>query len=434
MTSERTDGVWSRRQFVKASAAAPIAGALASPIWAFAGGSDRIKVGLIGCGGRGTGAAVQALRADPGNVLWAVGDAFADHLETGLGNIRKAMAGNDTEQINVPPDRRFVGLEAFQRVIEQTDVVILTTPPAFRPEHLAAAVGAGRHVFCEKPVAVDGPGIRSVLESVGIAAQKNLSLMSGFCWRHHDQVRSAFDQIRQGAIGSVRAVHSTYNTTGWVEPTRRAPGWSDTEWQVRDWHYFHPLSGDHIVEQAVHAIDWITWALGGATPTRCTAVGGRMTRPDTPETGNVYDNFAVTYEFEDGSRGFHMCRHWPNTPADNTGYVIGESGTLRLEPWTGRHVINGDNPWQCTLPRNDMYQREHDELFAAIRSGNRFDDGRQMAHTTLMAIMGRMAAYTGQVVTWDQALNSKENLNPDPWTWGDRPAPELAVPGRTKLI
>jgi len=265
------------------------------------------------------------------------------------------------------------------------------------------------------------------------AESAGLSLMSGFCWRYHAQVRDAFGQLRNGGIGDLRAITSTYNTTGWIQPKPRQPEWDDTTWQLRNWHYFTPISGDHIVEQAVHAIDWIAWAHDDVPPARCTAVGGRMTREDIPETGNVYDNFSVTYEYEDGSRGFHMCRHWPNTATDNSGYLMGETGYMTLVPWTGQHRIEGATPWRCTTEANDMYQQEHDELFAAIRTGDRIDDGQRMAYSTLMAIMGRMAAYTGQVVTWEQAMNSTEDLNPEPIEFGPRAVPELAIPGRTEL-
>lgn len=435
-------GDMTRREFVAASAAA---GALAaSPMMAGARPMrrrDEVRVGLIGCGGRGTGAARQAMMADSDTVLWAMGDAFEAPINPSIENIANVVRQNDEgevdRKIQVDDSRKFVGIDAYQQVMNSgVDVVILTTPPVFRPAHLRAAVESGKHVFCEKPVAVDGPGIRHVLESAQMARQRDLSLMCGFCWRYQNQMREAMKQIHTGGIGQVRAVTSTYNATGWVPTKPRQPEWDDTTWQLRNWHHFTPLSGDHIVEQAVHAIDWIAWANNDVPPVRCTAVGGRMTREDVPETGNVYDNFSVTYEYEDGSRGFHMCRHWPNTPYDNAGYLMGESGYMHLNPWNGVSTrIVGDNPWEMPIERgNDMYQQEHDELFAAIRTGERIDDGEQMAFSTLMAIMGRMAAYTGQVVTWDQALNSQEDLNPRPIQWGPREVPELAIPGRTELI
>ncbi len=442
-----------RREFVKRSAAFAAAGSIAGPALAVHGvgahahvaGSDSIRVGLIGCGGRGTGAVVQALRADPGTVLHAMGDAFAPRIETCLGHVRNAMAQSDEQageastafrdKIKVDEDHRFAGFDAYRHVIDSgVDMVILTTPPAFRPEHLAYAVRAGKHVFCEKPVAVDGPGIRSVLRSAREARERGLNLMSGFCWRYKLQVRELFEQLHAGRAGEIVSVSSTYNTTGWHAPRSRKPEWTEMEWRLRNWHYATWLSGDHIVEQAVHAIDWLHWAFRDVPPDRCVAVGGRMTRPAVPETGNVYDNFSVTYEFPGGARAYHMCRHWPNTPSDNTMYLQGTKGRTHMNPWSGRpQAIIGEQAWEGSAPNNDMYQQEHDELFASIRAGDTINDGEWMAHSTLMAIMGRMAAYTGQVVTWEQALNSQEKLTPDTWQWGDAPPCELAIPGVKKL-
>jgi len=218
-----------------------------------------------------------------------------------------------------------------------------------------------------------------------------------------------------------------------VRPHPRQPEWSETEFQLRNWQYFAPLSGDHIVEQAVHAIDWMSWAMGDVPPLRCWAVGGRQVRPEMPETGNVYDHFAVTYEYENGVRGYHTCRHWPNTPSDNSAFFMGSDGVCTMQPWQGRHVIEGAHPWTGSAASNDMYQREHDLLFAAIRAGKVINSGELLARTTLLAIMGRMAAYTGQIVTWEQAMNSEEDLNPGFWAFGKRAVPEVAVPGVTEL-
>lgn len=426
-----------RREFLRTTAgigAAAMTPAMAS---AFARGRlSTVKVGLVGCGGRGTGAAVQALKADPGSMFWAMGDLSESRVSSCLGHVEEAVA--EPEKIDVPDERKFVGFDAYQRVIDSgVDVVLLCTPPAFRPEQVAAAIAANKHVFCEKPVAVDAPGVRSVLESARRAQDAGLSLMSGFCWRYQDQMREVFSKVLDGGIGRVRSMQCTYNTTGWVQPQPMQEGWSETEFQVRNWHYFHPISGDHIVEQAVHAIDWINWAMGGEMPVRCTAVGGRMTRPDLPETGNVWDNFAATFEFKDGARANHMCRHWPNTPADNTAYLIGTAGDCRVMPWRGVHVISRDGgkpDWKGSAAGNDMYQREHDELFAAIRAGEPINDGEMMANSTMLAIMARQAAYTGQAVTWEQMMASEENLNPGPWGWGDRARPSVAVPGETRFF
>jgi len=404
------------------------------------GSARQLRVGLVGCGGRGTGAALQALLADPDATLWAIGDAFTDKLEPCLRNVRDALSQeiddpeSVTRQINVERNRMFAGFDACEKVIATgVDVVLLTAPPGFRPRHLDACVRAGKHVFCEKPVAVDAPGVRSVMQSASIASDLGLTLVSGFCWRYHDQVAETMGKLLGGAIGKLTTVQTTYNTTGWVRPNPRREVWSDAEFMVRNWHYFHPISGDHIVEQAVHAIDWMTWALAEVPPERCWAVGGRQTRPDTPETGNVFDNFAITYEYPGGVRGYHTCRHWPNTPSDNSAYFIGTNGSCTMQPWSQRHTIDGAVPWRGEAKSNDMYQREHDLLFASIREGKPINDGKIMTTSTMLAIMGRMAAYTGQVVTWEQAMSSDEDLNAVPWTMGTREFPTLAVPGRTVL-
>lgn len=403
-----------------------------------AGRGSPLKVGVVGCGGRGTGAVIQALLADADSVLWAMGDLFEEKLAPCLGYARDAIADEsdnpDAElarKIRVEPSRMFAGFDCIDRVLETgVDVILLTTPPGFRPEHLRRSVDAGVHIFCEKPVAVDGAGVRSVLESARRAKEAGLSLMSGFCWRYQDQVRETFDTIRAGGIGEIRAIQTTYNTTGWIQPKPRKSGWTDAEFMARNWHYFHPLSGDHIVEQAVHAIDWQAWAMGDEPPVRCWGVGGRQTRPDVPETGNVYDHFGVTFEYAGGVRAYHTCRHWENTPSDNSAFIMGSAGVCTMQPWQQVHKIEGDTPWAGSAGANDMYQREHDLLFAAIRAGEPVNDGIPMARSTLLAIMARTAAYTGGVVTWDQALNDETELNAEPWAFASRAIPTLAIPGR----
>lgn len=426
-----------RRDFVKSTAttaAAPVAlGTILSAVPnVHAGGSGTIRVGLVGCGGRGTGAATQALNADPGVRVTAMADVFIDKLEASLTRIQN----HAPDRVEVTEDTKFIGFDAFQRLIDSgVDVVILATPPGFRPEHLKAAIAANKHVFCEKPMAVDGPGVRSVLESAAEAKRKNLSLVAGFCWRYSEPQRETYGRILDGAIGDVSAMYTTYNTGGWVSPVARKAGWSDMEAQLRSWHYFTWLSGDHIAEQACHAIDWIGWVHRDQPPVRCHAAGGRQCRPDTPETGHVYDHFSVVWEYEDGSRAFHMCRHFPNCPWDNTAYLMGTKGYCRNNPWSPEQIeITGPNAWHWEGTRNDMYQTEHNELFASILNGKPINDGVWMARSTMLSIMGRMAAYTGQIVTWDQAMNSQQKLAPEEMKWGPLPTPEVAVPGTTKLL
>ena len=433
MSADKTDrngrsSPLTRREFVKTAAVAST-GALAAPAWVHAQGSDTLRLGLIGCGGRGTGAAAQALNADPGVVLTAMGDAFGDRVSTSLGHLEK----HAPDRVQVPPERQFGGFDNYKHVIDSgVDVVILTTPPVFRPFHLAYAVNAGKHIFSEKPVAVDAPGIRSVLESTAEADRRGLSLVSGLCWRYHVPQRVTYGKIHDGAIGAIRAVQTTYNT-GPLSDVPREDGWSDMEWQLRNWKAFTWSSGDHIVEQAVHAIDWINWAMNGVMPARAYAVGGRQCRSGK-WTGNIYDHFSVTYEYEDGARAYHMCRQIANCSSDNTAYIMGATGTCFSNPWGPTAIIKGEHPWRYDGPTNNMYQAEHDELFASIRGGERINDGIWMAHSTMMAIMGRMCAYTGQTLTWEQCLNSQENLTPEKWEWGEREFPEVAMPGRTPFV
>jgi len=439
-----TNKNWTRREFNRAGVMLGAGAMLGSNAMASrrAMGGFRanapLKVGVIGCGGRGTGAMIQALFADPDAVLWAMGDLYPEKIGPCLKYASDSVAEDADDpqaavdhKVRVDADRKFSGFGCAQRVIDSgVDVVILTTPPAFRPEQLRAAVEAGKHVFCEKPVAVDASGVRSVLASARIAKERDLSLMSGFCWRYQDQVKEAIERVRTGGIGQIRSIQTTYNTTGWVEPKARQGAWTDTEFMTRNWQYFVPLSGDHLVEQAVHAIDWQGWVMGDAPPERCWAVGGRQVRPDLDETGNVFDHFSATFEYAGGVRAYHMCRHWPGTPSDNSAMFMGSEGVCTMQPWQQSHTIEGTTPWRGTASSNDMYQREHDVLFRAIRDAAPVNDGVRMSHSTLLAIMARQAAYTGETVTWEQALNAEPQFAPAPRAFGDRDMPAVAMPGK----
>jgi myo-inositol 2-dehydrogenase/D-chiro-inositol 1-dehydrogenase len=402
--------------------------AILNPNRAFGGvNAETLKVGLIGCGGRGSGAANQALKADPNVVLHAVGDIFKDKMETSLAGLMKVHG----PKVQVDESRKFIGFDAYKKVLESgVDVVLLTTPPHFRPEHLTAAINAGKHVFCEKPVAVDAPGVRKVLEAAKLAKQKNLSLMSGFCWRYHEPKRASFGRILDGAVGDISAIYNTYDTgTLWSFP--RQPGWSDAEYVLRNWTYYTWLSGDHIVEQAVHSIDMMSWAMGGKLPVSVTATGGRQVRTDSL-FGNVFDHFAATFEYANGAKGFHHSRQQANCENSYLVETLGTKGRAMVNCARNVHEIYGQNPWKYEGAANDMYQTEHNELFASIRSGKLVNDGEFMAHSTLLAIMARMAAYTGKRVTWDEAMNSTEKLGPDSYSFDMKPpVVEVARPGIT---
>ncbi len=395
---------------------------------------DVLRVGLVGCGGRGTGAALQALSAEDGTVvLVAMGDAFADRLDSSHANLLNALGQERAGRVQVDAEHRFVGFDAFKQVMDSDiDVVLLATPPHFRPEHLRYAVEHDLHVFTEKPMAVDGPGVRHVHETCELASAKGLALVSGFCWRSNVRHRAFYERIHDGAIGDLRAVYSTYNATP-LGTNPRQDGWTDMEWQLRNWQHFDWLSGDHLVEQAVHSIDKQGWTFKDTPPLQCTAIGGRQAR-EGAERGNIYDHFSVTYDYPEGVKAFHMCRQMANCSNENSDYIYGAKGTAEINGWANQHIITGPDAWRYEGPGNDMYQAEHDELFASIRAGSPRDDGTWMLRSTMLAIMGRMAAYTGQTITWDQAWNSAERLGPETYRWdGELSFAPVPIPGRTKF-
>jgi len=430
----QSNGLTSRREFLKASAL--VGSALAAP--SILPGSlfakentDTLRVGLIGCGGRGSGAASQALNADPNVVLTAMGDAFEDQLQKSLQGLQKQLP----DKVKVTPEKCFVGLDAYQKVINSgVDVVLLATPPGFRPVHLKAAVDAGKHVFCEKPMATDAPGVRSVLESAKAAKDKDLALVAGFCWRYEPARREFYKRIHDGAIGDIRAIYATYYT-GPVKPmppaSDRPAGMGDLEWQMRNWYNFTWLSGDGYLEQACHSVDKIAWGVKDLSPLKAVAVGGRQT-PNNQ--GNIFDHMFVVYEFPDEVRGFMGQRQVGNTYSDNSDYLMGAAGFGKIQGWSAP-FLKGKESWRYKGDKTDMYQNEHNELFASIRSGKPINDGEWMAHSTLMALMGRMAAYTGQEVTWEQALNSQDKIVPDQLDWKMKlDFPAVAMPGLTKFV
>ncbi|HWA99945.1 MAG TPA: Gfo/Idh/MocA family oxidoreductase [Pirellulales bacterium] len=427
----------SRRGFMKAGSAALMAGAVAGELSlarsAHAAGDDTIRVGLIGCGGRGTGAAAQALRADGHTKLVSMGDLFPDALERSLGFIlrEKELA----PRIDVPTERRFTGWNAYQQVIDSgVDIVLLAAPPHFRPQHLQAAIEAGKHVFAEKPVAVDAPGYHKVLAAAKQAKEKNLALCSGLCWRYENFARASMQQLREGAVGDIIAIEANYNSTppGKAWPMVREANWSDMEYQLRNWYWFTWLSGDHIVEQAVHSLDKASWALNDEAPLACVGLGGLAARK-ADDPGQIFDHHAVTYDYPNGVKVYFDCRQQSGCARDVSVKVYGTKGICEIEKGTITSR-SGESLWRYRGPKNVMHQTEHDELFAGLRSGKFVNDGPFMAHSTMLTIMGRMATYTGQRVTWDKALSSHEDLTPPEYAWGAAPKCEIAVPGVTPLV
>jgi myo-inositol 2-dehydrogenase / D-chiro-inositol 1-dehydrogenase len=417
----------SRRKFLKTSTTAFLGAATASLAripGAYAAGSDTIRVGLIGCGERGTGAAGNVLAAAPGVKIVAMGDVFKDHLEAS----RKQLS-HFGDKVDVPPERQFVGFGAFEKVLAMDDVnyVVLATPPGFRPWHIKAAVAAGKNIFAEKPVGVDGPGIRSVLEACEQAKSKGLHIGVGTQRRHHSGYLATLKRIHDGAIGQITGARCYWNQGPiWVHP--RQQGWSDMEWQLRNWYYFTWLCGDHIVEQHVHNLDVVNWATG-SHPLRAAGLGGRQVRTG-PEYGNIYDHFSVDYEYPNGVHVASYCRQMPSCQNNVSEALVGTKGFCQAD----RYSITGEVSWRYEGKRNLPYIQEHTDLIAAIRSDTPYNELQGVAESTLSAILGRMVAYTGAEITWDQALNSNESLMPAKLEW-DAPlaiAP-VAVPGQTKL-
>jgi predicted dehydrogenase len=432
-SSDPTPQSPTRRQFLKqgsaTAAAGSLLGMLGSHRMVHAAGSETLKIGLIGCGGRGSGAAVNAMRADENVKLTVMADLFDDQIKGSRESIQTSVeAENLSNRLGVDDDHCFSGFDAYQRVMESdVDVVILASTPHFRPRHLAAAIATGKHVFCEKPVAVDGPGVRRVLETVREAKEKNLSIVSGLCWRYDYGVRETVNRIKDGAIGDLVAIHTNY-LTGTLWHRGRKPEWSEMEYQIRNWLYFTWLSGDHIVEQHVHSLDKAVWLMNDELPARCFGLGGRQVRTDE-KWGNIYDHHAVCYEYPNGLKVFAYTRQMGRCWNQVDDFIYGTQGTAQLLD----NSIQGKEPWEYSGPKPSMYDVEHKEMFAGIRSGNYINNGVYMAHSTLVAIMGRMACYTGQSIESDKALNSTENLSPERYEFGDVSVPEVAMPGRTKF-
>ncbi len=401
-----------------------------------AAGSDELRVGLIGCGGRGTGAAEQALRAAAGVKLVAMGDVFKDRLDLSL----KTLQGKEglADKISVPPERQFIGFDAYQKVIAQdVNYVVIATPPGFKAAQIKAAIDANKHVFTEKPMAVDGPTIRMCFETYEAAKKKNLGLGVGL-QRHHDKAYlESLKRIQGGAMGDITSGRVFWNQASlWLKP--RKPEWSDMEWQMRNWLYFTWLSGDHIVEQHIHNQDVATWFIG-KPPTSAVGMGGRQVRTD-PAYGHVFDHFAIDYEYPTGAHVMSMARQIPGCANEVGEHLQGTKGRWdSTDPGGGKgHSITpagkGGKVWTFEGKSVNAYQQEHNDLIESIRKGKPNNELKYATESNLVAIMGRMSAYTGKKVTWEQALNSKESLLPAKFELGKLATPPVAVPGATDII
>jgi myo-inositol 2-dehydrogenase/D-chiro-inositol 1-dehydrogenase len=430
MSNPHESSAVTRREFIRSAAAAAAAAGVASNIeplvGAHAAGSDEIRVGLVGCGGRGSGAALNVLQAAPGVRIVALADAYRDRLD----ECRKTLVEKNAANATVQDDRCFVGLDAYKQLLT-TDVnyVILATPPGFRSIHIKAAVEAGKNVFAEKPVAVDAPGVRSCLEIADVVTQRGLALAAGTQYRHFEPYIESMKRIHGGAIGTLLAARAYYHTSELWHHDRQ-PDWTDLDNQLRNWLYYTWLSGDHIVEQFIHNLDAINWAMQ-AHPVRAIASGGRQVRT-APEYGHIYDHFAVSYEYPNNAFCTAMCRQQNGTEKKIANEFTGTNGTAFVLP---NYVISGSNPWKFERQGepNDMYVQEHTDLIASIRAGKPLNELKQVAESSLTAIMGRMSAYTGKSVSWDEALNDPQQLMPAHLEFGPMPVPPVAMPGQMTM-
>ncbi len=425
----------SRRTFLKSSAAVVASGALASNVLASAAGvhtgakSQPLRLGLVGCGGRGGGAVGDAFAADPDVTLVAMADVFPDHLQNKLRQLKRQHG----DRIAVNEEAQFTGFDAFQQMFDanMVDVVILATPPHFRPTQLKAAVDAGLHVFCEKPVAVDAPGVRSVIETSKLAKEKGLNVVSGLCWRYDLGVAETMKRVMDGAIGDIVAIQENY-LTGELWHHGNKEEWSPMEFQLRNWLYFTWLSGDHNVEQHVHSLDKGSWLMGDKPPLRCVGLGGRQVRTNE-KYGHIFDHHSVVYEYPNNVRMFSFTRQQDNTHTNTEDYFLGTNGSCNVLAHEIRNR-NGEVTWKYSGPKPSMYQVEHEHLFQAIHNNTPINNGDYMALSTMIAIMGRMATYTGRSISWEEAINSDVVLGPQSYDWGPVDVPPVSIPGITDNI
>jgi len=420
----------SRRDFIKTSAALGAATLASGTGRMFAAGSDKVRIGLIGCGGRGTHDATKCLNSSQNVELVAMGDTFRDRLES----CRQRLKEDLGEKVKVTDDACFSGFDAYKNVLAyDVDMVILTQPPHFRPGHLKAAIEAGKHVFMEKPVAVDPVGVRSVIESSELADKKGLTIVAGTQMRRISHLVEGIKSIHDGAIGELvggQCVRLGDGMMDWGQKERQ-PGWSDMEWHLRRWLFMTWLSGDFIVEMHVHNLDVMNWAMG-AHPVQCVGMGGRQVRTG-PEYGDCYDHFAVEYEYPNGVRVEYMGTQIDGCTNRNDQRLVGTKGRAYTD--FGRVVIEGPSKAEYAWDNVDPCITQHADQIAAICEGKRLNEGKRIAESTLTSIMGRMSAYTGRALKWDWAMNaSKLDLSPSKYEFGDLETMPVAVPGKTKLI
>ncbi len=430
----------SRRNFIKTSTAVGAASLLSQRAHVHAAGSDKIKVGLIGCGGRGTGAGIiDCASSTPGVELVAMGDMFQDHLDAApnkiKANLRKRKLPVD-DIYKVTPDTSFVGFDAYKKVIGcDVDMIILTTPPYFRVEHFRAAVEANKHVFVEKPIAVDPAGVRAFVATAQKAEKKGLTVVAGTQMRRARHIMAAMKRLHNGAIGDVmggQCVRRGGGLMNWheSEATRRSE-WSDMEWQLRRWLFVTWLSGDFVVEQHVHNLDLLNWAMQSA-PVECIAMGGRQARTEA-KYGNIHDHIAAEFTYPNDVRIQYMGSQIDGVSSRNSLRLVGKDGKAYVD--FGGTRIEGKQEFTYDGPSPNPKVQEYADMIAAIRNNKPINEGKQVAESTLTAIMARMSAYSGRAVKWDWCLNaSKLDLNPPELDFTDLPLRPIAIPGTTKLV
>lgn len=397
----------SRREFLKTSAVLMAAADLdrrSVATAAYAAGTDIIRIGMVGCGGRGFGAAINALKADPGIRLVAMGDLLMERVQ----ERRSGLSERYSERVDVPDDRCFAGFDAYRKVIECADVVLIANAAKFHPLHMKAAIEAGKHVFVEKPHAIDTAGIKVVIAACELAKQKNLCVVSGLHSRFHLGYAETIKRIHGGAIGDIVAIEENFLRPPYVLYPRK-PGMTEVEYQGSNQYHFHWLSGDDVPQSLVHNLDRASWAMKGQAPVKAHGMGGRSTLHGEIY-GNVFDHHAVVYEFANGTRMYAFCRTIPDCYNETSSILLGTRGRCNLL----RMRIEGETNWMYEGRRPDPYDVEHVELFKAIRSGSPINNQDYMIRSTLMAIMGQVSCYTGKEVTWDQIVASDFYFPPKP--------------------
>lgn len=397
------DRATSRRDFLKTSAllaGGTALGQLSIAQSAHAAGRDVIRIGLIGCGGRGTEAARNAMNAGPDIQLAAMADIFEERLQSS----RQTLQAAKKEQVQVKQDHCFLGFDAYQKVLEtEVDVVLITPASHFIPEMLRAAVAAGKHVFCEKPHGIDIPGLKVSMAACEEAKQKKLNIVSGLCWRYDPGVRETMKRVLEGQIGEIVAIQETYVGTPYIVRERK-PGQSEMEYQMWNWYHFNWLSGDQTAQQLIHSMDKASWAMGDRPPKKVWGMGGRQTCLH-PKFGDQFDHQAVVYEYENGVRVYGFTRDQPECYNNTSDFIMGTKGRCDLLSYR----ITGEKPWRYEGPRANMYDVEHQELFDAIRQGKTINNGDYMCLSSALAIVAQMACYSGGMIAWDEAMQSKRS-------------------------